>query len=246
MTAADWRGQAGSGRLGTDPVTGHIDDFAIWTADLAAFWQDWCVAGAGPCVLAGHSMGGHLVLRAVAEGRVKPDALVLSAPMLGFLPDFLPHRLQLVAANLMCRLGDPRRPAWKWSEKPGELPDGRAKLLTHDEERYADESWWRGKRPELVMGPGSWGWTRAALRSILFLERPGLLEAVTTPTLFLAAEQDKLVSYRAIRRAFARLPNAELVSFGHEARHELLRECDAVRDRVLAAIDAFLETVAPE
>ena len=39
-------------------------------------------------------MGGHLVLRAVAEGAVRPDALVLSAPMLGFLPEFLPaHRM---------------------------------------------------------------------------------------------------------------------------------------------------------
>jgi lysophospholipase len=165
--------------------------------------------------------------------------------MLGFLPDFLPHRLQLVAANLMCRLGDPRRPAWKWSEKPGELPNGRAKLLTHDKDRYADESWWRAERPELVMGPGSWGWTRAALRSILFLQRPGLLEAVDTPVLLLAAQHDRLVSYRAIRRAAERIPNAELVSFGPEAYHELLRECDAVRECALAAIDAFLDIVAP-
>ena len=68
VTAADWRGQAGSGRLGTDAVTGHIDDFGIWTADLAGFWRDWSKERKGPLVLAGHSMGGHLVLRAVAEG----------------------------------------------------------------------------------------------------------------------------------------------------------------------------------
>ena len=36
VTAADWRGQAGSGRLGNDEVTGHVDDFAHWVADLAA------------------------------------------------------------------------------------------------------------------------------------------------------------------------------------------------------------------
>ncbi|HEU4652039.1 MAG TPA: alpha/beta hydrolase, partial [Croceibacterium sp.] len=35
VTAADWRGQAGSGRLGADAVTGHVDDFAQWTADLS-------------------------------------------------------------------------------------------------------------------------------------------------------------------------------------------------------------------
>ncbi len=36
VTAADWRGQAGSGRLGADAVTGHVDDFALWIGDLAA------------------------------------------------------------------------------------------------------------------------------------------------------------------------------------------------------------------
>lgn len=245
MTAADWRGQAGSGRLGADAVTGHVDDFSIWVADLAAFWADWSRERAGPLVLAGHSMGGHLVLRAVAEGAAQPDALVLSAPMLGFLPDALPAALQHAAARLMCRLGDPRRTAWRWSEKPGELPAGREALLTSDAERYADETWWRTQRPELAMGPGSWGWTRAASASNRLLARPGLLEQVTVPVLLLAAEFDALVSFRAIRRAAARLPQGELVTFCPEARHELLREADPVRDRVIEAIDRFLDRAAP-
>lgn len=245
MTAADWRGQAGSGRLGIDAVTGHIDDFAVWVADLAAFWDDWRAGRPGPFVLAGHSMGGHLVLRAVAEGAVTPDALVLSAPMLGFLPDALPPALQQAVAGLMCRLGDPRRPAWKWSEKPGELPAGRADLLTHDAGRYADEGWWRRERPELVMGPGSWGWTLAALRSVRLLARPGVLERIAVPVLLLGAEHDRLVSFAAIRRAAARLPAGRLAAFGPEAFHELLREVDPVRERVLAAVDEFLDGVAP-
>jgi len=246
VSAADWRGQAGSGRLGADPVTGHIDDFALWIADLAAFWRQWSTERPGPRVLAGHSMGGHLVLRAVAEGAVEPDALVLSAPMLGFLPEFLPAVVQQAAAALMSRLGDPRRPAWKWSEKPGELPAGREALLTHDAERYADESWWRGARPELAMGPGSWGWTRAGAASNRLLARSGALEKIDVPALLLAAECDRLVSPRAIRRAAARLPRGELVAFGSEARHELLREADPVRDRVLAAIDEFLDRHLPK
>ena len=245
VTAADWRGQAGSGRLGADPVTGHIDDFSEWIADLAAFWQHWADERPEPRVLAGHSMGGHLVLRAVAEGAVGPDALVLSAPMLGFLPEFLPAGLQQAAAAVMGRLGDPRRPAWKWSEKPGELPAGREALLTHDAERYADEAWWRSARPELAMGPGSWGWTKAGAASNRLLARRGVLERVNIPVLLLVAEQDRLVSPRAIRRAAARLPRGELVAFGSEARHELLRETDPVRDRVLAAIDAFLDRHLP-
>ena len=245
VTAADWRGQAGSGRLGADAVTGHIDDFALWVSDLAAFWQDWSRERSGPLVLAGHSMGGHLVLRAAGERAVLPDALVLSAPMLGFLPEALPAVAQLALAGLMCRIGDPRRPAWRWSEKPGELPAGREALLTHDAERYADETWWRTQRPVLAMGPGSWGWTRAGARSNRLLGQHGFLEGIHIPVLLLAAEYDRLVSPRAIRRAAARLPRGELVSFGREARHELLREADPVRDRVLSTIDGFLDRHFP-
>ncbi len=245
MTAADWRGQAGSGRLGADDVTGHIDDFGTWISDLAAFWRDWSAQREGPLVLAGHSMGGHLVLRAVAERAVAPDALVLSAPMLGVMPQWLPPAFQQVAAGVMCRLGDPRRAAWKWSERPGEFPAGRQDLLTGDDDRYADEAWWRAHRPELAMGPGSWGWTQAAIASIRLLGRPGLLEAVDVPTLLLSAPNDRLVSHRAIIRAAARIPGAELVEFGPQARHELLREADPVRDAALDAIDRFLDRVAP-
>jgi lysophospholipase len=245
VTAADWRGQAGSGRLGIDAVTGHVDDFAIWIEDLARFWAEWKNETPGPHVLVGHSMGGHLVLRALVERKVDPEAVVMTAPMLGLHPRFVPSAVLHGAARLMTALGDPRRPAWKWSEKPGQLPVGRANLLTHDAERYADEHWWREKRPELVMGPGSWGWTRAGIASIRLLDRPGALEAVRTPVLILATDADRLVEYGAIERAARRLPQAELIRFGPEARHEILREADGVRDRALAAIGDFLDRTAP-
>jgi lysophospholipase len=241
VTALDWRGQAGSGRLGADTVTGHVDDYAHWIDDLAAFWRQWVAERTGPHVLAAHSMGGHLALRAVAEGSLRPDAMVLTAPMLGFLPDWLPSPVKRAFAALQCRLGDPRRPAWKWSEKPGEVPAGRARLLTHDADRYADELWWRQERRELAMGPGSWGWIRAGLASMAALARPGALEAIDAPVLLLSVSSDALVSAPAIARAAARLPRGELVVFGPEAHHEVLRETDEVRDKALAAIDDFLD-----
>jgi lysophospholipase len=241
VTALDWRGQAGSGRLGADAVTGHVDDFGPWVDDLAAFWREWAAALPGPHGLIGHSMGGHLVLRAVADELVRPCALVLSAPMLGVLPRWLPNPAKRLVARLMCRIGDPRRPAWKWSEKPGELPEGRAALLTHDAQRYADEVWWRAQRSELVMGPASWGWVAAGIDSMIALDRPGVLEKLDLPVLLLSVRGDALVSPRAIERAAARLPHGELVTFGPEAYHEVLREADPVRDKALATIDDFLD-----
>lgn len=243
VSAADWRGQGGSGRLGADAFTGHVGDFAQWVDDLAALWRDWALDHPGKRVLAGHSMGGHLVLRAAADGRLDPapDGLILSAPMLDVLPEAVPLFARRGLARLMTAVGDPRRPAWKWSERPGEVPPGRQVLLTHDDARYADELWWREHRPELVMGPGSWGWVAASLASTAAIERRAVLEAVRVPVHIVATSADRLVGVRAIRRAAHRLPNCQLTLFGPEARHEILRESDAVRDRALAALDGFLD-----
>ncbi len=245
VTGADWRGQAGSGRLGTDDVTGHIGDFAIWIDDLAQLWRGWKAATPAPHILAGHSMGGHLVMRALIERAVDPDAVVLSAPMLGYFGTVLPTSVMHAGAKLLKSLGAPTRPAWKWSEKPGEVPVERMALLTHDADRYADELWWRDARPELVMGPGSWQWVERGYASMRVLNARGAMEGVDTPVLMVATSADKLVAIDAIRTAAGRLPNGELIEFGEEAAHELLRERDPVRDRALQAIDTFLARVAP-
>lgn len=242
VCAIDWRGQAGSGRLGKDRFTGHIEDFSVWVDDLAEFWKDWRAQSRAPRILAGHSMGGHLALRAVVEGRVDPDGLVLIAPMLGFVGP-LPNALGQRIARAMCAIGDPARPAWKWSEKPGEVPEARQALLTHDQARYEDELFWRERRSELAMGPGSWRWVERAYASMRMLAEKGALEKVDIPVLILAAQNDRLVSFKAIEKAARRLPKARLVAFGEEAHHEILRESDDVRARALREIDDFARTL---
>lgn len=241
VSAADWRGQGGSGRFGIGDV-GHIDDFGTWVADLGALWASWAEGREGPLVLLGHSMGGHLVLRAALERALapRPAALVLSAPMLDTFPEHLPLFAKRLVANAMVRLGHPGRAAWKISEKPGSRASARQSLLTHDRERYADEQFWREARPELKLGPGSWGWVLAAIRSTGVLFAPGALESVDVPVMIVATAVDKLVSPAAIRVAAKRLPDAELLEFGDEAQHEILREVDPVRDKALAAIGNFL------
>ncbi len=244
VTACDWRGQGGSGRNSDRPHIGHVSDFGIWTDDLADFWQQWTAEVPGPHVLMGHSMGGHLVLRALAERVVDPDAAILSAPMLGIRAGGVPSGIGHAYARLMARIGDPARAAWKVSEKPGSPASMRHKLLTHDKARYDDEAGWWRLRPDLEMGPASWGWVESAFASTRMLERPGVLETIATPMLILATTADQLVDTHRIIVDTKRLKNAQLALYGDEAAHELLRETDGVRDQVVAAIDAFLEQVA--
>lgn len=240
IESLDWRGQGGSGRNAPNANVGHVEDFAIWIDDLAAVFADWRARTAPPHVVVGHSMGGHLVLRALAEGRIAPDAAVLIAPMLGFTapyPDWLGQKV----GSIMCSIGDPMRAAWKVSEKPGSPMKLRQLLLTHDEQRYADEQWWHEAVPETLLGPASWRWVERAYASFRKMAAPGTLEAVKTPLLILAASADKLVATKATVRDAARLPAATLHVYGPEAAHELLREADPVRNDALARIDAFLD-----
>lgn len=246
VTAIDWRGQGGSGRLLGDPHIGHVDDFSTWISDLGAFWREWKAQGPGPHIVVAHSMGGHLVMRALCEKVIEPDAVALSAPMLGIQTMGLPYAVHHAVAKLLRALGNPERAAWKEGEKPGSPLNARAKILTHDSARYADELYWWQKRPEVRLGPPSWHWVERAIASTRQLNAPGIMEGVTVPILLLATTADHLVDTKRVIRDAKRLPNSELVLFGNEAAHELLRETDPVRDKCIAAIENFLDRKAPK
>jgi lysophospholipase len=242
VTAFDWRGQGGSGRLAPDPHVGHADDFAPWIADLGAVWHGWSAEMAGPRAILGHSMGGYLVLRALLDRAVDPDAAVLVAPMLG-LKSPLGVAMGARIARWMARR-DPTRAAWKGNERPGAVPS-RQKLLTHDVARYDDEQWWYAHDPAIRLGPPSWGWLAEAFAATGALAGDPRLAAMTVPLLALIAEHDGLVAPRAALRIVDRLPDSQVVRFGRESAHEILREADPVRLRALAVIDAFLDARAP-
>jgi lysophospholipase len=245
VTAFDWRGQGGSGRLTGDPLCGHIDDFGQWIADLKAFVSDWRDHAPGPCAIIAHSMGGHLLLRALAEGMPPPDAAVAIAPMMDVRTAPLPRWLAVAIARSMCALGLETRQAWTQKEDSGRQRAMRQKRLTHDPERYADELWWRDHSRGVALGAPSWRWVAQALESTQELEHGGGLEQIDVPLLILAAEADRLVSTPAIRRIAARIAGARLHVYGAEAAHEILRELDPVRLDALRRIDDFLDEAAP-
>lgn len=240
VRAFDWRGQGGSGRLSDDPLCGHASDFAPMIDDAAEFARKWSAETPGPHVVIAHSMGGHLILRAISEARITPDAAILIAPMLGLQSGPFGARLAARIAGWMTRIGRPERMAWKANERPSVPGASRKAMLTHDPDRYQDELWWRRTNPEIALGPPSWAWVAEAYRSTLAMEAPGALERVQVPILLIGADADRLVDPAAIRRAAARLPRAELHMFGRESAHEILREADPVRNRALALIDEFL------
>lgn len=244
ITSFDWRGQGGSGRLTDDPHVGDIDRFGTYLADYGAFWREWAAATPGPHVAMGHSMGGHLVCRALAKVIAEPDAAVLIAPMMGLHAPISAGFGERVAEIAM-KLGNPQRRAWKSNEKPG-TTDSRPSLLTHDLDRYSDEPWWWEQKPEIKLGPPSWRWVVRAFESTRRLRISRRVKLVKVPILVLVPEADKLVRAADAIKLAGQLPDARLVRFGNESAHEILREVDPVRNRALGEIDIFLSARAQQ
>ncbi len=245
VTSIDWRGQGMSGRFLDDRHVGYISDFSEWIADLKYFYAQWQAETPGPHVVMAHSMGGHLTMRALAEKAIDPVAVVMSAPMLGIKSGGLPIAFNHAFARFMVWIGRGEKAAWKVSEKPMSSMRLRAKILTHDLNRYDDELAWWQIRPLVKLGPPSWHWIERAMASTRQLDEAGVIEKVTVPILLIATNADQLVSTKRIIKDSKRLPNGQLLVFGREAAHELLREADGVRDKILHAADEFLDRYAP-
>jgi lysophospholipase len=238
VTAFDWRGQGGS--RGT-MIGGHLDSLDVLVDDLAALVDAWKMVAPAPHVAVGHSMGGHVLLRLLAEHAPRLDASVLVAPMLMINSSPLPPWTVKWMASLFSLLGWRRRPAWRASATPAR--SRRQSNLTGCRERYEDELWWWQREPGFNLGAPSWGWLRAAYGSAVRL-RPSALARVQSPVLLIGAERDRLVSIAAIRAAAGRIPGAQLLIL-EDSAHEILRERDEVRLKALARIDAFLDQHAP-
>jgi len=235
VTAFDWRGQGGSQGTGFE-----FDGFNALVDDLAALIAEWREGVCGPHVAIGHSMGGHLLLRALVEAKPRLDAAVLVAPMILVNSAPIPNWLAPGLAYTMCRLGFRKTPMWNTPPATRRPGSQRQRFLTGSTERYEDEAWWWARAPSWNLGAPTWGWMSAAFRSAAAAFTSERLGGVALPVLLLGAEHDRLVSPAEIRRVAAQLPNAELEMFP-DSGHEILRETDPVRLRALARIDDFLE-----
>lgn len=239
----DWRGQGLAERLAPDPALGHVDGFDAYRRDVAAL-RDWLESldCPRPWFLLAHSMGGAIGLRALHDG-LPVAAAAFTGPMWGIRMTTALRPLAWLLACASWPLGFAR------AYTPGSGPVNyalaagfRDNMLTSDAEMFDYMAGQMRAHPEMTIGGPSFGWLSAALCEIRSLSR---LPPPARPGLVWLGECERIVDHAAVDRVVASWPGARLERVPG-ARHEILMETRAIRDRVLDETQRFFDAAADQ
>lgn len=238
----DWRGQGLSDRALADRHRGHVASMELFLSDLREVLEvtEFGRSRKGlPYNVIGHSMGGHLALRAAAEVDREIERLILIAPMVDIETGAFPRALSPFLARLAVALGlsGVYPPGAGGYGKSSTIFEGN--LLTNDPARFRRTHAYIEREPKLALGNPTFGWINAAFKSIDRLAALGKSGSIAQPVLIFRAGQERIVSNAAQEGLRAALPNARLVDIP-DAKHEILNETDAVRAVFWREADAFL------
>tara|TARA_R110002012_G_scaffold145697_3_gene304015 strand:- start:798 stop:1757 length:960 start_codon:yes stop_codon:yes gene_type:complete len=238
----DWRGQGLSDRLLPYRRKGHIPDMQHFLNDLEEVLRMTRFAELpGPHVIIGHSMGGHLALRAAHDHPGLFERAILCAPMADILTGACRRMLAygLAKTAVSIGLGESFIPG-AGPYVPGQMRYENNPLTT-DRARFNRIQEQIDVNPDVALGGPTFSWVYSAFRSIRLTKRSSYLSKIRIPVLILSAGLERIVSNAGQREVAEMLPDARMVTFADGA-HELLLESDAVRQAVWAEIDGFLKT----
>lgn len=241
VIAMDWRGQGLSDRPLADRGKGHVDSFATYMADLRLFLETVVAPAAPRPVLAlCHSMGGHIMMRELAESGSGPlSAALFVSPMTGLRRD------AMLRSVLMLMPEVPKvEERYLFGTGPFILlaREFASNFVTHDERRYRFTDQWFKADPRLALGGPTIGWSRQAVRSMATSLAPGYLEHIDIPVLLITAGEDRLVDPKTHAPVAARLRHGQHFTIS-SARHEIMMETDDIRALFWEAFDRLAKGV---
>ncbi|MFT4150516.1 MAG: alpha/beta hydrolase [Paracoccaceae bacterium] len=224
----DWRGQGLADRALSDAMSGHVDHFDEYQADLDALMA--LARGMDlpqPWFLMSHSMGGCIALRGLMRG-LPVKAAVFSAPMWGIAMAAWMRPAALALGSAAHLLGQRHRYAPSTNAKSYvAVAPFTGNVLTSDLQMF---NWMRRQvvaHPELALGGPSLAWLRAALRECAELAR---LPSPDLPCLTALGTAEKVVDTPPVHLRMSRWPGGRLDLYPG-AEHEVMMESPATRAR---------------
>ena len=240
----DWRGQGGSVREARNPRKGHIRDFRDHDQDLIRFMKDVVLPDCPPPYVAlAHSTGGNILLRNARMEGSWFERIVAIAPLIRLSYKVMATPVSQATAywlsESLCLAGLSETYVPKGVDRLFETMPFEDNPLTSDAERFNRNIQVMLTAPELAIGSPTYGWLRAAFRSMRVIGAPGFAREVRVPVLLIAAGQDAIVSSRAVEELGRRLKVGSYLPIA-ESRHEVLQERDGIRQQFWAAFDAYM------
>jgi len=240
VVSVDWRSQGASERGARDNRLAHLGNFEDYDHDIAVLMQRLAPPSGLPVIALGHSLGAHMLLRYLHEHKRRLACAVLVAPMLDIDTGKHPSWHAKLAASLLSLRRPSRRPLPGVDERdPLEMPFEQNRV-TSDRARFERSREMLREQPFLRINGPSFGWLRAAFRSMRLVGAKSYAEDIITPLLVVGAGKDRIVRTAAIRDYVKLLPSADYVEIA-DSEHEVLMETDSIRAEFWRAFDAFVE-----
>lgn len=236
----DWRGQGLSDRLLKDATKGYVDTYEHYYRDLELFLNNIVLTECRrPLIIMAHSMGANIVLHCLDRFNGAVDKAVLLAPMVDVVTSPVPYTFAKWCSRFFVKIGmgDFKIPSLK--HKDNYRRPFHRNRMTHDRIRFERIRTVLNENSLLAVTSVTYGWLAATFNAIERIQEPGFLTDLETPLLMVAAGRDQVVCNLAIGNMASRLPSCELVTI-NGANHEILQECDGLRDQFWKAFDRFL------
>lgn len=244
----DLRGQGGSERpRPSQPEKLLIEDFKIYSNDVALFLQSLELPEGRRVILMGMSFGGHVAFRVGAEHSDLVDGLLLLAPALR------PKAgdMSFERTSRMLRIGDalgkdkryvPGNTSWKPASEDDLLRVG-IKYCSSSPKRLPMRDAVFTVRPEQRVGGVTFNWGREFYGSSNFVLQDGYPESITQPVTMIHAELDDFVVTEINKQVCdTRMKDCVSVSIANSG-HCLTQETDPILDRIYNALDEIVKRV---
>ncbi len=238
VLSVDWRGQGLADRIIDDPQAGHVCDFPHYQHDVKALMDHAEEAGfPGPYYLIGHSMGGGIGYRALAEG-LPVQAAAFSGPMWGIeVPLAFRPFARLIAATAVT-LG--KGHSYVLTTSPDSYlvtQDFNGNELTNDPEMYEYMREHVKSVPKFGLGGPTMKWLMKAYEEMDFIQSS---TAPDLPVKAYLGSDETIVHPGKVRTRIANWPGAEIMEVPG-GRHEMLMDTPELRHKIANDICDFFD-----
>lgn len=239
----DHRGQGFSQRELLNTQIGWVEHFQTYINDLSLFYQRQVAKKQKKnlFVLA-HSMGAAITSLWLSQSKVRPNAVVFTAPMIDLVLKPYPRFVvrAMISAGLRTGRGE--------SYIPGGT-DFKAADYGFDLTNSTARRNWNRKLfstfPEIRLGSPSFRWLSEALKVRRKIRSSGFPQSLTCPLMVWQAGADEVVKPNAHLYLRAGLDDC-IIELERRSQHELLQERDEIRARVLSKTFAFFESASAQ